>query len=94
MPQRSHTVFVGYAVLSRYSFSLSLSLVFNPLTLPWEYGIRVTGNYINFGVFDLYKDPALNLALGVCLKLALTVPLSVLPVRIACLPRRKCESSC
>jgi exportin-7 len=44
----------------------------------------LSGNYINFGVFDLYKDPALNHALTICMKLALVVPANVLPVCINC----------
>mmetsp|Transcript_3867 Transcript_3867/g.5404 ORF Transcript_3867/g.5404 Transcript_3867/m.5404 type:complete len:1062 (+) Transcript_3867:120-3305(+) len=34
------------------------------------------GNYINFGVFDLYGDPALAGALDISLKLILAIPLS------------------
>lgn len=33
------------------------------------------GNYVNFGVFDLYGDPALRDALDVALQMALSVPL-------------------
>ncbi|KAL4457497.1 hypothetical protein ABPG75_012362 [Micractinium tetrahymenae] len=34
------------------------------------------GNYVNFGVFELYGDPALKDALDMSLKLALSIPLS------------------
>lgn len=34
------------------------------------------GGYTNFGVFELYGDPALRDALGMALKLALTIPLN------------------
>lgn len=33
------------------------------------------GNYVNFGVFALYGDMALSNALGIALKLALSLPL-------------------
>ncbi|CAG9462330.1 unnamed protein product [Pedinophyceae sp. YPF-701] len=33
------------------------------------------GNYVNFGVFELYNDPALKDALAVAFKLALAIPL-------------------
>jgi exportin-7 len=36
----------------------------------------LAGNYVNFGVFDLYGDPALRDALDVALQLALSVPLA------------------
>ncbi|DBA92724.1 hypothetical protein WJX77_011928 [Trebouxia sp. C0004] len=35
----------------------------------------LAGNYVNFGVFDLYGDPALKDALDVSLKMALAIPL-------------------
>ncbi|KAL3148536.1 hypothetical protein ABBQ38_013973 [Trebouxia sp. C0009 RCD-2024] len=35
----------------------------------------LAGNYVNFGVFDLYGDPALKDALDVSLKMALSIPL-------------------
>lgn len=35
----------------------------------------LSGNYVNFGVFELYGDPALRDALNMCLKMALSVPL-------------------
>jgi exportin-7 len=34
------------------------------------------GNYVNFGVFELYGDPALNDALNVSVKLATSIPLA------------------
>mmetsp|Transcript_25560 Transcript_25560/g.71479 ORF Transcript_25560/g.71479 Transcript_25560/m.71479 type:complete len:1067 (+) Transcript_25560:187-3387(+) len=34
----------------------------------------LAGNYVNFGVFDLYGDPALGDALDVALKMALSIP--------------------
>ncbi|PSC72660.1 exportin-7 isoform X2 isoform A [Micractinium conductrix] len=34
------------------------------------------GNYVNFGVFELYGDPALKDALDMALKLALSIPLA------------------
>ncbi|KAK2077922.1 hypothetical protein QBZ16_003790 [Prototheca wickerhamii] len=34
----------------------------------------LTGNYVNFGVFELYGDPALKDALGVAVRLSLAVP--------------------
>jgi exportin-7 len=36
----------------------------------------LAGNYVNFGVFELYGDPSLNDALDVTLKLALSIPLN------------------
>ena len=46
-----------------------LSLALNILTSA------LGGNYVCFGVFDLYNDPALDNALDVALRLVLTVPL-------------------
>jgi len=40
----------------------------------------LSGNYINFGVFDLYGDPALNDSLALVLELAMAIPLSDLMV--------------
>ena len=40
----------------------------------------LSGNYVNFGVFELYGDPCLNDALDVTLRLALSIPLSHLMV--------------
>ena len=34
----------------------------------------LSGNYVNFAIFDLYGDPALSSALGVCMELSLAVP--------------------
>ena len=36
----------------------------------------LSGNYINFGVFELYNDPALNDALDIAIKMGLSIPLS------------------
>jgi len=36
----------------------------------------LAGNYVNFGVFELYGDPSLNDALDVTLRLALSIPLN------------------
>eukprot|EP01102_Stenamoeba_stenopodia_P008964 TRINITY_DN2626_c0_g1_i3.p1 TRINITY_DN2626_c0_g1~~TRINITY_DN2626_c0_g1_i3.p1 ORF type:complete len:560 (+),score=70.72 TRINITY_DN2626_c0_g1_i3:1907-3586(+) len=38
----------------------------------------LSGNYINFGVFGLYGDPALNNALDMIIKLSLSIPLQEL----------------
>ena len=35
----------------------------------------LSGNYVNFGVFELYGDTALKDALGMAIQLSLTVPL-------------------
>jgi hypothetical protein len=35
----------------------------------------MSGNYVNFGVFDLYGDAALKDALSVALRMALSIPL-------------------
>lgn len=40
------------------------------------------GNYVNFGVFSLYGDMALSNALGVALKMALSLPLEEMLVCI------------
>lgn len=34
----------------------------------------LNGSYVNFGVFELYKDPALRAALDAAMRLALSVP--------------------
>jgi exportin-7 len=39
------------------------------------------GNYVNFGVFALYGDPALSNALQVVLQLVLSIPFPELTVR-------------
>lgn len=36
----------------------------------------MSGNYVNFGVFELYGDAALSDALGVALRMALSIPLA------------------
>ncbi|GJV54676.1 hypothetical protein Tco_1455681 [Tanacetum coccineum] len=36
----------------------------------------LAGNYVNFGVFELYGDRALTDALGIALKMTLSVPLT------------------
>ena len=36
----------------------------------------LAGNYVNFGVFELYGDPALADALDIALKMSLSVPLA------------------
>ncbi len=46
----------------------------------------LTGQYVNFGVFSLYNDPALTNALEVCTQLLLSVPLADLMVRVNCAP--------
>ena len=51
---------------TRYKgFSLALEVLFGALS----------GNYVCFGVFALYQDPALDNALDMALKLSLSVPL-------------------
>ena len=42
------------------------------------------GNYVNFGVFHLYGDTALDNVLGMFVKLLLTIPQSDLLVRHFC----------
>lgn len=49
-------------------------LVLNVLTRA------LCGSYVNFGVFELYNDPALTNALTVALQLALSIPLPELMV--------------
>lgn len=45
----------------------------------------MAGNYVNFGVFELYGDRALADALDVSLKMTLSIPLSdVLAYRKVC----------
>ncbi|GJS65039.1 secoisolariciresinol dehydrogenase-like protein [Tanacetum coccineum] len=39
-------------------------------------GLAFAGNYVNFGVFELYGDRALADALGIALKMTLSVPLA------------------
>ena len=36
----------------------------------------LAGNYVNFGVFELYGDPSLQNALTVTLRMALSIPLT------------------
>jgi exportin-7 len=42
---------------------------------PQALARAMSGNYVNFGVFELYGDRALVDALDVALRLALAVPL-------------------
>ena len=39
------------------------------------------GGYVNFGVFSLYGDPALDLAMDVAFKLLLSIPSDEISVR-------------
>ena len=39
----------------------------------------LSGNYVNFGVFELYRDAALSDALSVAIRLSLTIPLDEIP---------------
>lgn len=36
----------------------------------------MSGNYVNFGVFELYGDPALKDALDMALRLVLSIPMA------------------
>jgi exportin-7 len=36
----------------------------------------MSGNYVNFGVFELYGDAALKDALSMALRMALSIPLA------------------
>jgi exportin-7 len=40
------------------------------------FGTALAGNYVNFGVFELYGDRALADALDVALKMTLSIPLA------------------
>ena len=42
----------------------------------------LNGSYVNFGVFELYSDPALNNALESAMKMALSIP----PEEVRCPP--------
>ena len=45
----------------------------------------LSGNYCNFGVFELYGDPALADALDIALKMTLSIPLAdILTYRKVC----------
>lgn len=45
----------------------------------------LAGNYVNFGVFELYGDRALSDALDVALKMTLSIPLAdILAFRKVC----------
>ena len=41
----------------------------------------LSGNYVNFGVFRLYGDDALDKALNMFIKLLISIPLKTLLVR-------------
>lgn len=43
------------------------------------------GNYVNFGVFRLYGDDALDKALNMFIKLLISIPLKTLLVSLSCL---------
>lgn len=53
----------------------------------------LSGNYVNFGVFRLYGDEALDNALKTFVKLLLSVPQSDLLVRMSCFSRIEASSS-
>lgn len=45
----------------------------------------LAGNYVNFGVFELYGDRALSDVLDIALKMALSIPLAdILAFRKVC----------
>lgn len=45
----------------------------------------LAGNYVNFGVFELYGDRALSDALDIALKMTLSIPLAdILAFRKVC----------
>lgn len=45
----------------------------------------LSGNYVNFGVFELYGDRALSDALDIALKMTLSIPLAdILAFRKVC----------
>ena len=51
----------------------------------------LAGNYVNFGVFELYGDRALSDALDIALKMTLSIPLAdILAFRKVC---RTCSYS-
>jgi hypothetical protein len=55
--------------------ALSLNLCMLPAALQ-ALSRAMSGNYVNFGVFDLYGDAALKDALSVALRMALSIPLA------------------
>ena len=52
------------------SLILGIRLMLNTLTCA------LSGNYVNFGVFNLYEDPALQNSFDVALQVCLQIPLS------------------
>lgn len=59
---------VGYAILNdKFTFK-GISICFNMLKAA------LSGGYVNFGVFSLYGDDALNNALNMFVKLAYSIP--------------------
>ena len=62
------------------SLPSSVSLSPPPLSHPYFATLPVpsalAGNYVNFGVFKLYGDPALDNALDMALNLSLAIPLT------------------
>lgn len=58
---------------------MGLYLFFVLLFFLWICEINITalaGNYVNFGVFELYGDRALADALDIALKMTLSIPLA------------------
>lgn len=55
---------------------LADNLLFFWLAFTWIVCAALCGNYVNFGVFELYGDRALADALDISLKMTLSIPLS------------------
>ena len=50
----------------------------------------LNGSYVNFGVFELYSDPALSNALEYAMKMALSIP----PEEVRCRVTQRCKHWC
>lgn len=57
----------------------------NLIVVHYPHLVALAGNYVNFGVFELYGDRALADALDIALKMTLSIPLAdVLAFRKVC----------
>ncbi|KAL4562079.1 hypothetical protein LXL04_034271 [Taraxacum kok-saghyz] len=72
-------IWIALTVLTRGTIPLTfftLGYRFLLLTASNLYSTALSGNYVNFGVFELYGDRALADALDIALKMTLSVPLA------------------
>lgn len=69
----------GAAALQKNSSVDAYRVMYKGVWVCWSMFARaLSGNYVNFGVFKLYGDPALQNAMSICFRLILAVPVDQL----------------